>query len=128
MLIRCGKCNIKNDVIEVCELKDIAQFHDRTLIVGKCKVCGSDIAELIEFRKDDNAPFLQKFVGKDAIKVIKREHGRLKNKISYKKNFKDWVYGINKEIKNKQGNVSQIRQYAADFKGNRSLVKKMITV
>lgn len=126
MLLRCGKCNIKNDVIEICELKDIVQFHDRTLIIGKCKVCGCDIAELIEFRKSDNVAFLQKFSGDEATKVIKREHGRIKNKSFNRKNYKDWIYGINTQIKNKDGVVTQIRQYASDFKGDKCLIKKII--
>ena len=36
-----------------------------------------------------------------------------------------WIYGVNVGIKNKKGDVTQIRQYASNFNGNKKLVKKL---
>lgn len=126
MLIKCVKCNIKNEVIEIQELEDITGFSERLLITGVCKACNSKIASLIEIRNSDNKVFIDSFSGAEAINVIKRERKRLKNKTLCHK-YKGFVYGKNKEIRNKKGEVTQIRQYASDYAtGKRTLVKTLI--
>lgn len=125
MLIHCKKCNSKNSVTEVQELEDIEGFTDRILITGICRVCEKEIAMLVETRKTDNKPFFDSYHDIEAVKVIKREKKRIKNKIieADTKYFK-WIYGKNIEIKNRSGKTVQIRQYACDYRSNkRKLIK-----
>ncbi len=131
MLVQCGVCGAKNNVFEVLELKDIKDFTDRLLIISKCKVCRNDLAQLIEVRKIDNKPFTDTFFGTEAQKVIKRELRRLKNKrtFSQHKHFQKWVYGLNKEYKNKKGDIVRIKHYACDFAtGNKRLEKTIVNI
>lgn len=125
MLIHCKKCNSKNSVTEVQELEDIEGFKDRILIIGICKVCEKEIAMLVETRKADDKPFIDSYHDIEAVKVIKREKKRLKNKvIETDTRYYKWIYGKNVEIKNKNGKVVQIRQYACDYRTNkRKLIK-----
>lgn len=128
MLIQCIACNTKNNVFEVLELKDIKEFTNRILVISKCKVCHNDLAQLIEVRKIDNKPFTDTFFGAEAQKVIKRETRRLKNKRTFSqyKHFQKWVYGLNKEYKNKKGDVVRIKHYACDFSTGRKRLEKTI--
>lgn len=125
MLIHCKKCNSKNSVTEVQELEDIENFTNRILIIGVCRNCNKDIAMLVETRKSDNKPFIDSYHDIEAIKVIKREKKRLKNKVvEADTRYYKWIYGKNVEIKNKNGKVVQIRQYACDYRTNkRKLIK-----
>ena len=128
MLIQCGVCNTKNCVFEVLELKDIKDFTDRLLLISKCKVCNKDLAQLIEVRKSDNKPFIDTFFGLEAQKVIKRENRRLNQKRTFSqyKNFQKWVYGLNKEYKNKKGEVVRVKHYACDFSTGKKRLEKTI--
>lgn len=128
MLISCGVCNSKSAVIEILELKDIKEFTNRILIIGKCPVCYTDIAALIEIRIADNKTFIDRFTGDNALKVIKRERKRLKNKQDFnlRNNLQGWIYGINKEHRNKFGEVTSIKQYSCDFKTGKKKLEKTI--
>ena len=128
MLLHCEVCNTKNNVLEIQELEDIKDFTDRLLIIGKCKVCNSDIALLVEIRKADNKTFIDNLHGNNAKKVIKRESKRIKNKqnLSSEKQLNGWVYGVNKEIKDKKGNIKRVRQYACDYSTNKKRLEKTI--
>ena len=80
---------------------------------------------LVETRKTDNKPFYDRYHDIEAVKVIKREKKRIKNKVvEADTKFFKWVYGKNVEIKNKNGKTVQIRQYACDYRTNkRKLIK-----
>lgn len=126
--ISCAKCNFKNDVIELQELKDLPEFYNRILIIGKCNACFEDIASLIEIRKSDDKVFIDSYYGDNAIKIIAREKRRIKNKFSSGHNYSSFVYGINKEIRNKKGEVIKIRQYATDYlTSTKTLIKTINT-
>lgn len=127
MLIHCKKCNTNSSVTEVQELEDIEGFTDRILIIGTCRVCDKEIAMLIETRTEDDKPFIDHYHNEEAVKVIKREKKRIKNKVvdADTKYFK-WVYGKNVEIKNKDGKTVQIRQYACDYRTNKCKLIKTI--
>lgn len=126
MLIKCAKCRKSNEVIEVQELKDIKNFSDRLLLIGVCKNCNSRIVALVERRNSDKKVFIDSFVGAEALKVIKLEKKRIKNK-TLKHKYNGFVYGKNKEIRNKKGDVTQIRQYASDYStGKQTLVKTLV--
>lgn len=125
VLIKCAKCNCSNEVVEVLELDEIENFTSRVLLKSVCKSCNSKLVSLVETRKADNKVFIDSFFGSDVQKVIKRERKRIKNKIQAHK-YNGFVYGKNKEIRNKKGEVTQIRQYASDYTtGKQSIVKKI---
>ena len=121
-------CNHKINDGELWFLSDIKGFTARKIYIGTCKICKEDVAILIETRKEDKKTFINEFKGIEAVKTIYREK---KRKVTVVPNIKTnclygWVYGINTQIKNKKGVITQVRQYASDFKGNKKLVKKII--
>jgi len=125
MLMR--HCNVNTEPSEVWFLKDIEFFTDRILLIGKCDVCKKDIVTLIEVRKKDNIPFVNILSGQKAIKVKTREKKRIDYTLSsLNQQSSSWVYGVNVGIKNKNGDVTQVRQYASDFNGRRKIVKRII--
>lgn len=125
MLMR--HCNVNTEPSEVWFLKDIEFFTDRILLIGKCDVCKKDIVTLIEVRKKDNIPFVNNLSGQKTIKVKTREKKRIDYTLSsLNQQNSGWVYGVNVGIKNKNGDVTQVRQYAADFNGKRKIVKRII--
>lgn len=125
MLMR--HCNVNTEPSEVWFLKDIEFFTNRILLIGKCDICKKDIITLIEVRKKDNIPFVNVLSGQKAIKVKTREKKRIDYTLSsLNQQSSSWVYGVNVGIKNKNGDVTQVRQYAADFNGKRKIVKRII--
>lgn len=127
MLISCKNCNTRSDVTEIQELDDIEGFSDRILIIGVCTTCNKDIALLVETRTKDNQTFYDRYHDEEAIKVIKREKKRIKNKsVEADIKYFKWIYGKNIEIKNKDGKTVQIRQYACDYRTNKRKLLKVI--
>lgn len=121
-LICCNK-TIQNT--ELWFLSDIKNFTDRKLYLGVCPHCFEDVAMLFEKRISDNKIFINELTGIEAVKTMYREK---KRKLTVIPNIKPhalygWVYGVNTQIKNKKGEVTQIRQYASDFSNNKVLVK-----
>lgn len=120
-------CNKQISFGEVWFLQDIKGFTARKLYISKCEYCDEEYALLVEKRIEDNKVFSNKLKGIEAVKTIYREK---KRKVAVFPNIKSdslfgWIYGVNVEIKNKKGKTTQIRQYSADFNGNKKLVKKM---
>lgn len=130
MILICGNCSIRNNVTEVQELKDLDSFTERTLLVSKCKNCGVKTVQLIEVRKADDRIFVDTFSGVKAEEVIKRESKRFKFKqVQPEENrLKGWVYGLNRERKNKYGKVTSVRQYACDYKTDKTKIEKTISL
>lgn len=123
-LLRC--CNKKIDLGELWVLKDFKGFTGRKLFLGKCKICGDDAALQIMTHIKTGKKYCNLYNGLKAVQLLYRER---KRKIAVIPNVKTnslqgWIYGINVEIKSKNG--TQIRQYASDFKGNRTLVETKI--
>ena len=118
-------CKQKIDNGDLWFLEDINGFTSRKIYIGICKYCKEYTVILIETRIEDKKVFINEFKGIEAVKTIYREK---KRKITTIPNLKTnclhgWVYGVNTQIKNKKGKITQIRQYASDFKGNRTLIK-----
>ena len=64
--------------------------------------------------------------GAPAFKILSREQKRKITafpKIEYNTLY-GWIYGHNVQIRNKKGKITQIRQYASDFYGQKQLVRK----
>lgn len=121
-------CGVVIDKAEMWILKDLKDFETRKLIIGSCPKCHRPVTTLIEKRIDDGEVFINSNItGNRAMKLIAREQKRFLCKY-YKLDVNSlfgWIYGVNVGIKNKKGDVTQIRQYASNFNGNKKLVKKL---
>lgn len=109
-------------------LNDIEGFTARKLYKAKCPKCKEDVVTLIEKRVSDNKIFVNaNITGIEAVKTIYREKKRISAALPNIKSDSlfGWVYGHNVEIRNKNKQVTQVRQYAADFSGNKKLTKKV---
>lgn len=122
-LLKC--CNNEIQSGELWILEDFKRYTKRKLYIGKCSVCGDDVALMIMTSTENNKTYHNLYNGIEAVKVIYREKKRKLVTFSDIKNdnLYGWIYGVNVQIKDKSGNVTQIRQYSSDFKGNRKLVK-----
>ena len=130
MIINCKVCNSKNKVFEIIELKDSNYFENRLVFKALCSKCGEKYGMFLEIRKDDKMSFFSKLTEIELLELLKREKRNILKYDKYDKSqFGAWVYGVNKEIKNKSGKTIKIRQYGADYKsGIRSLEKEIVTV
>ena len=109
-------------------LSNTDKFIDRKLYLGRCPNCLSDIALLRETRIADNKVFDEKAIGYRKVKNIcdKVRHHILFTKLEtkvIKGKPCGWIYGENKEIKNKKGQTVKIRQSACDFYNQKELIK-----
>lgn len=121
-------CNNKIKCGEVLILNDIKGFTARKLYKAKCPKCKDDVVTLIETRVSDNKMFVNaNITGLEAVKVLYREKKRILATLPDIKSdvLFGWIYGHNVEIRNKNKQVTQIRQYAKDFSGNKNLTKKV---
>lgn len=126
MQLRC--CNKDIACGELWILNDFKGYTKRKLLIGKCDICGDDVALQIMTSTNDNKTYANLYNGIEAVKVIYREK---KRKVAVMPNIKTdclfgWVYGVNKEIKNKQGKVTQVRQYACSLNDNKKVLIKNI--
>jgi len=127
MSLTC-ECGNSLNRTEVWILKDTEDFEARKLLVGACHKCHRPVATLIEKRITDGRVFVnENYTGNSAVKVIKKESKRFLSKY-YKietSQLYGWIYGVNTEIRNRQGEVTQIRQYSSDYYGRKSLSKRI---
>lgn len=110
--------------LDIWVLFDNEQFTNRRLSFGICPICQKPLAVLIQFNNIKNdyemvkktcfeaQKFVEKLKKQKYISVFKTNKSKLKTS-TYK-----WVYGVNKNVKNKT------RQYAKDFYGNKLLLKE----
>ena len=117
-------CQFRPD--DIYYLQDNDNYSSRKLSIGFCPICGKPVAELIQWRFDG------KF-DRDCFSGIKANDLMLKHKneivysikeLNYSR-FKSrpfgWKYGINKNVKSSRKDL--VKQYAADFYGNKELIK-----
>ena len=117
-------CQFRPD--DIYYLQDNDNYSSRKLSIGFCPICGKPVAELIQWRFDG------KF-DRDCFSGIKANDLMLKHKneivysmkeLNYSR-FKSkpfgWTYGINKNVKSSRKDL--VKQYAADFYGNKELIK-----
>ena len=129
MSLLCKDCGyeVNEKFTRTYFLAENSKFTKRTLKVGYCFRCSAQIGDLKETRISDGKVFtdrikgikLRKLITKEKKNVLHIEYGPV---TKYKD---DWVYGINKEIKDRSGNVIEIRQYASYFNGKKELVKSI---
>ena len=126
MILSCCGYDIKD--IDVWILKDIKDFTARKLFFAQCPKCHYPVISLCEKRIADGKVFINANIrGKLALNTIYREEKRVVTKLLKVKSdvLFGWIYGHNVEIRNKNKQVTQIRQYAKDFSGNKNLTKKV---
>lgn len=121
-------CNKKIEVAELWELADFKGYTKRKLLIGKCQICGDEAALQIMTSTDTGKTYYNLYNGIEAVKVIYREKRR---KLKILPNIKTntlygWIYGVNVQIKNKKGEITQLRQYSSDFKNNKKIVKTIL--
>ena len=117
-------CQFRPD--DIYCLQDNDNYSSRKLSIGFCPICGKPVAEIIQWRFDG------KF-DRDSYAGIKANDLMIKHKneivysikeLNYSR-FKSrpfgWKYGINKNVKS--GRKDLVKQYAADFYGNKELIK-----
>ncbi len=117
-------CQFRPD--DIYYLQDNDNYSSRKLSIGFCPICGKPVAELIQWRFDG------KF-DRDSYAGIKANDLMLKHKNEIVYSMKEfnysrfksrpfgWKYGINKNVKS--GRKDLVKQYAADFYGNKELIK-----
>ena len=118
------------DALDIWYLKDNDSFCNRVLYIGFCPHCQKPVLELIQQNKYSHTYSFLKKIGLSANSFAKElipEKVYARSDV-FRRKFADkpfgWRYGINKEIKIGD-NVSEIRQYASDFYGNKVLIKKV---
>lgn len=128
MILCCKNCNKELKHFRIWHLEDIKDFTNREMFIVHCNNCKSLTVALKEKRISDNKVFVNKIVSeRDSLRTMARESKRIvKEYISADHNaLNGWIYGTNKEIKNKKGEVVQVRQYSSDFFNRKELVKKI---
>lgn len=117
-------CQFRPD--DIYYLQDNDNYSSRKLSIGFCPICGKPVAELIQWRFDG------KF-DRDSYAGIKANDLMLKHKNEIVYSMKEfnysrfksrpfgWKYGINKNVKSSRKDL--VKQYAADFYGNKELIK-----
>ena len=117
-------CQFRPD--DIYYLQDNDNYSSRKLSIGFCPICGKPVAELVQWRFDG------KF-DRDCLAGIKANDLMLKHKNEIVYSMKEfnysrfkskpfgWKYGINKNVKSSRKDL--VKQYAADFYGNKELIK-----
>lgn len=124
LVCNCGKVL---DDIELMILDDNKNFTKRKMFSSICKSCLNPVVTLSETRKVDGKVFINENVtGKSALQILTNERRRVLSRIKSipRADLYGWVYGVNVQIKNRKGQVTQVRQYASDFYGNKKILKK----
>lgn len=97
-------------------LKDIDNFINRSIEIARCDICNKEVVQLTETRMSDNKIFIDIQTGKKAKRIINRERKRIDYIVTKPKSYAGgWIYGVNKERKNKYGKITSIKQYAYDY-------------
>ena len=118
------------DAFDIWYLKDNDEFSNRTFFIGICPICEKSVCILVQRKIKTNSFISTKKAGKSAVDftdMLRREKVLSRNELNRMK-FKSrpfgWRYGVNKQVKSKDGKIS-IEQYAVDFNGSAELIKKL---
>lgn len=117
----CVNCNSIIEELDTWFLKDIKDFSNRSLKIGKCTNCHQKNVQLTETRIFDKRVFVNRKAGQKAEKIAKNEKKRIIYTLREARSYHStWSYGVNTEIKNKQGQVTQVNQFAYDYSTDKS--------
>lgn len=127
MYIKQGERKLKHKIIWF--LADINGFTERQLYIFEYFVLkngdytAKTITVLVEKNIISGEVYSQKSKGQEALKILEREKMRLlytSDDIKIKKGKPyGWVYGDNREIHNRKGEVVEIRRYRCDYHGQK---------
>lgn len=121
----CGKIIKRNKCIILADFKN---FTSRKIFFAYCPNCRNLIITLIEERQTDKKIFINENVqGSKALNILNKEIIKKRiidvvSSISFH-NLSGWLFGKNIQIRNKKGEIVEIRQYSSDFNGNTKLEK-----
>ncbi len=121
----CGKIIKRNKCIILADFKN---FTSRKIFFAYCPNCRNLIITLIEERQTDKKIFINENVqGSKALNILNKEILKKRiidvvSSISFH-NLSGWLFGKNIQIRNKKGEIVEIRQYSSDFNGNTKLEK-----
>ena len=121
----CGKIIKRNKCIILADFKN---FTSRKIFFAYCPNCRNLIITLIEERQTDKKIFINENVqGSKALNILNKEILKKRiidvvSSISFH-NLSGWLFGKNIQIRNKKGEIIEIRQYSSDFNGNTKLEK-----
>lgn len=120
-------CQKKFKQEETWYLKDNKNFTNRRLEIAICPECEYDIIALIETRMSDNKEFVQEEIEYRALDIMERCKREIKraDKVVPKGRLFGFVYGVNKEIHNRKGEVVKIRQRSYDWQNQNVLVREI---
>jgi len=121
----CNSVFCAEDIWFLCDSKNEVK---RKLYLASCPICGKEIAVYYCYILNQDS-FFEKYYYSGGAKKIKL---KLKKEVAgtmlgFRNKYKmpsGYKFGINKEIR-KNGKIVGIKQYAADFYGNKILVKKI---
>ena len=127
-------CNKAFDTSDVWFLSDLffsqpkKKYTNRVLYYGACPICNEKIVILTQSYNDK--VFTRMFKGDKALDILKKERANVKYtaKDCDRQNIKKagWDYGVNVQIKNKKGQITQVRQYAKSLTyGAKTLERKI---
>lgn len=122
-------CHRKFNSYNCWFLFDNKDFTNRKLYIGICPDCGACIVRLVETRKYDNMIFSRYFYKKEAEKVIQKQSSQInytsKDIQKFKKTPFGLCYGENKEIRNHNGEITEIRQKRCDYFGTKEVIVRI---
>lgn len=129
MFQHCGQKIKPTDIWFLANNKDCI---NRVLYIASCPRCLKTFTCLIETNINESKTYTKIKKGKQAIQEIELcrfDCLYTSNDLKIKKGKPcGWIYGENKEIRNKQGEVVQIRQRACDYFGQKEIVKELSIV
>ena len=113
--------NVEIHPFDIWFLEDTRDFNERKLLLGRTSK-----------RKTDLKVYIDTQAGLKAEKIIQNEKNRViytRQELIFSKKGKPygWTYGDNREVRNKNGTIVEIRQYRSDNFGNSELVKRIKT-
>ena len=131
----CGKIIKRNKCIILADFKN---FTSRKIFFAYCPNCRNLILTLIEERQSVKFIFVEghcvikffmnenvdgcKFLNLLYKEILKKRIIDVVSSISFH-NLSGWLFGKNIQIRNKKGEIVEIRQYSSDFNGNTKLEK-----
>ena len=127
MKLICG-CNKVIHKASLIDLKDNKDFIKRKILVAKCPHCHNLVLTISETRAEDNKTFInESLIGKRAFNYLWKEKANIISQsaivdISHMK----WIYGQNVQIRNRKGEITQLRQYSCDFTTGKRKLEKVI--
>jgi len=117
-------CKFKAD--DVYYLRENNIYIFRKLSIGFCPICGKPVAEVYRVRFDGTAE-KETFSGIQANDILINSADEIMysmrecNYSKFKSKPYGWKYGVNRSVK--INGKDRIRQYAADFYGNKEIIK-----